>query len=48
MAMLVGDGKEMLVKLRLFYLGVVYSMKDSMEVENETSGRESLERGGRC
>jgi hypothetical protein len=48
MAMLVGDGKEMLVKLRLFYLGVVYSMKDRMEVENETSGRESLERGGRC
>ena len=44
MAMLVGDGKEMLVKIRLFYLGVVYRM----EVENETSGRESLERGGRC
>ena len=47
MAIMAEDGKEMLVKLRLFYLGAVYSTKDMMEVENETPGREILERGGR-
>ena len=46
--MMVEDGKEMLVKLRFFYPGVVYSMKDRMEVENETPGRGSLERRERC
>ena len=47
MAMMVGEGLEVTVQLKLFYLGVVHSMKDRVEVENETSGRESLEEGRR-
>ena len=39
MAMMVGEGKEMMVQLRLFYLGVVHGKKDRMEVENKTLGR---------
>ena len=47
MAMMVGEGLEVMVQLKLFYLGVVLSMKNRVEVENETSGRESLEEGRR-
>jgi hypothetical protein len=39
MAMMVGEGKEMMVHLRLFYLGVVHGKNDRMEVENKTLGR---------
>ena len=28
MAMMVGEGKEVMVQLRLFYLGVVHSLKN--------------------
>ena len=43
LAMMVGEEKEVMVQLRLFYLGVVHSIKDRSEVENETPGRGSLE-----
>jgi hypothetical protein len=39
MAMMVGEGKEMMVQLRLFYSGVVHGRKDRMEGENKTLGR---------
>ena len=39
MTMMVGEGKEMMLQLRLSYLGVVHGKKDRMEVENKTLGR---------
>ena len=45
MAMMLGEEKEVLVQLRLFYLGMVNSMKDNVEVENVRHGRDSLEEG---
>jgi hypothetical protein len=39
MPMVVEDGKEVMVQLRLFYLGVVSSMKNWVEEKkNETPG----------
>ena len=45
MAMMLGEEKEVLVQLRLFYLGMVNSMKDNVELENVRHGRDSLEEG---
>ena len=38
-AIMVNNGKEM------FYRGVVHSMKEKMEVDNEAPGTENLEEG---
>ena len=45
LAMMLGEGKEVMVQLRLFYLGVVRRMKDRVKEETETHGRERLEDG---
>ena len=45
MAMMVVEGNEVMVQLRSFYLGVVHSLKDMVNVEIETPERENFGRG---
>ena len=45
MAMMVVEGNEVMVQLRSFYLGVVHSLKDMVNVEIETPEREKFGRG---
>ena len=45
MTVMQGEGNEVMLQQRLFYMGVVHSLKESVEVDNETHGRHSFEEG---
>ena len=45
MTMMQGEGNEVMLQQRLFYMGVVHSLKESVEVDNETQERDSFEEG---